>query len=229
MIILSSANKTVFRRTMVGMLALIATGCLVGACCYALGLLNNNKVSSEGEGAYVQVCVLTRSMLRGEIISEDDVSMATWLADLAPVEVVTDVSSVVGQTVNHAMPARSLLTSFDINPHDHELIIPPGCDAVSVESSQVKAVAGALVPGSLVDVYCQRDGRTYLLLEQVTVLDIASDAMWITLAITPDRVQEVIAASSMKALYFSKPGTSVQSSMPTDAADTSSNSESNSR
>lgn len=227
--ILGGVNKAVFRRATAGILILIVAGCLVGACCYALWSLSNTKASSEDEGVYVQACVLTRSMLRGEIISEDDVSMATWLADLAPAEVITDMSLVVGQTVNHAMPARSLLTSFDISPHDHQLIIPPGCDAVSVESSQVKAVAGALAPGSLVDVYCQRDGRTYLLLEQVTVLDIAPDAMWITLAITPDRVQEVIAASSMKALYFSKPGTSVQSSMPTDAADTSSNSGSNSR
>lgn len=180
-------------------------------------------IDSTEEQSCVQVCMVTRSLLRGEVISSEDLQVVTWIAELAPEQVCTSPEQVVGKCVSHALPARSLLTTFDLGACDHQLIIPPGCDAVSVEASPIKAVAGAIAPGSFVDMYCHRDGQTYLLLEQIKVLDIAPDSSWITVALQPDRVQEVIAASAAKSLYFTKPGTPGQnnqeSSKPTHSSD----------
>ena len=100
------------------------------------------------------------------------------------------------------------------------LEVPTGKEAVSVPAKAVQAVGGAIRAGMSVDVYAAGDSSTTVIAEDVVVLDtsvggssslVSSDAGWVTLAIDPDRVQEVIAAASRTTLYFVVPGESAPS------------------
>ena len=66
-----------------------------------------------------------------------------------------------------------------------------------------------------VDIYSSGDSTTTLIAQNVSVLDtsiesggslVSSDNGWITLAVEPDSVQDLIAASNKTMLYFTLPG-----------------------
>ena len=95
------------------------------------------------------------------------------------------------------------------------LDVPAGKEAVSVPAKAVQAVGGAIRPGMSIDVYAAGDASTTAIAKGVVVLDtsvggsgslLSSDAGWITLAVEPDRVQELIAAANKTSLYFVVPG-----------------------
>ena len=71
-----------------------------------------------------------------------------------------------------------------------------------------------------VDVYSSGDSTTTAIAQNVNVLDTSvgnsgaltsGDNGWVTLAVEPDKVQEIIAASNKTTLYFTLPGEAVPS------------------
>ena len=71
-----------------------------------------------------------------------------------------------------------------------------------------------------VDIYSSGDSATTAIATGVNVLDASvnasgsltsSDNGWITLAVEPEKVQEIIAASNKTSLYFTLPGEAVES------------------
>ena len=75
-------------------------------------------------------------------------------------------------------------------------------------------MGGALAPGSRADLYASGDTSTTAVARDVLVLAtsaggadgaVTADVTWVTVAVEPESVQEVIAASRKAELYFALP------------------------
>lgn len=221
----------VSRKTIAG----IACGLLAAVCMlvYASGVRAEALGSREAAiahygGDVVEVCVAVRSMGAGETISESDVVMREWLVDLLPADAATDASDVVGQTVVLPLVENEPVSMDKIGKPGSAVPVPDGLCAVTVPSEDVLAVGGALEGGSLVDVYAAGGSGVRLLGEGILVLETSTSGAastqgtalfgnasgrgsvsWVTLAVTPESVEELIAASQAERLHFVLPGASI--------------------
>lgn len=205
-------------------LTIVAVVCgLVCAACIALFMV---KVQGEANaaraealarygGEQVEVCVATRDVAAGERVDVSAMESRLWIADLLPDGAVREAQEVSGKTATSSILKGEVISSKRFESAHNALDIPSGKEAVSVPAKAVQAVGGAIRPGMSVDVYSSGDTTTTALARDVIVLDtsvgdssslVSSESGWITLAIEPERVQEVIAASSKTSLYFVIPG-----------------------
>lgn len=174
-------------------------------------------------GEVAQVCVATRDVASGEVLAAGDIELKPWPVDLLPADAVTDEDDAVGETARVALLKNEPLSESRIGDALSSVTVPEGLCAVSVPSQDVSAVGGAIKGGSLVNVYAF-GSSVRLLGEGVLVLETSnsgayekggtvfgnasgrSSLAWVTLAVTPDSVEELIAASKNEGLYFSLPG-----------------------
>ena len=205
-------------------LTIVAVACgLVCAICIVLFMLSvqgeANAARAEALARYggeqVEVCVATRDISAGERIEASALESRMWIADLLPENAVRDASEILGKTLASPILKGEVVTTKRFDSVRNALDIPAGKEAVSVPAKAVQAVGGAIRPGMSVDVYASGDTTTTALARNVIVLDtsmgdsgslVASESGWITLAIDPDRVQEIISASNKTSLYFVLPG-----------------------
>ena len=96
--------------------------------------------------------------------------------------------------------------------------VPDGKVAISVPAKDVQAVGGAVSAGSSVDVYATGSAATQALARGVSVLATsagtddrqasgsASKVTWVTLAVDPNQVEELVSAAQKTELYLTLPG-----------------------
>ena len=105
--------------------------------------------------------------------------------------------------------------SVCVSPSMLPLDVPEGLTALSVPAKDVQAVGGAVAAGSRVDVYATGGTSTDVLASGVLVLATSASAQesttdakvsWITVAVAPESVQEIVAAAQKTELYFTLPG-----------------------
>ena len=176
-------------------------------------------------GEQVEVCVATRNIVAGERLDLSAVETKLWVADLLPEGAVRTSSDAVGKTATSSIFKGEVILSGRFETGHDSLDVPSGKQAVSVPAKAVQAVGGAISPGMSVDIYALGDTSTSAIAKDVSVLDtsvgksgslVSSENGWITLAVDPENVQEIIAASGRTTLYFTLPGATVESG---DAAD----------
>ena len=205
-------------------LTIIAVAC--GLACAACIALFMASVQGEAEaaraealarygGEQVEVCVATRDILSGERVEASAVETRLWIADLLPEGAVRDAGNAVGKTASTPILKGEVITEKRFEVARDVLEVPAGKEAVSVPAKAVQAVGGAVRAGMSVDVYSSGDTSTAALARGVVVLAtsvgeanslISSESGWITLAVEPERVQEIIAAANKTSLYFVLPG-----------------------
>lgn len=173
------------------------------------------EVLSRYGGDQVEVCVATRDVAAGERLDASAVETKLWVADLLPEGAVSDAALVVGRTATTSILKGEVIVEKRFQEGQGTLDIPQGMQAVSVPAKAVQAVGGAIRPGMVVDVYSSGSSGTIALAQGVIVLAasvgesgslVSNDTGWITLAVAPERVEEIIAASSKTSLYFALPG-----------------------
>ncbi len=106
-----------------------------------------------------------------------------------------------------------------------ELDVPEGLAALSVPAKDVQAVGGSLAAGETADLYAIGGTSTTLLARDVLVLatsstgseGVQSELSWVTIAIAPESVQEVIDASQKSELYFALPSSEEENGSASDA------------
>ena len=173
-------------------------------------------------GEQVEVCVATRDIAAGERVDLSSVETKLWVADLLPEDALRSTGDAVGR-----IATSSILKGEVVSPKRFE----SARDALDVPAGK-EAVSGAVRPGMSVDVYAAGDSSTALIANEVLVLAtsvgdsgglVSSDSGWITLAVDPAKVQEVIAASNKMSLHFVIPGEQVASvpEAPADVSDAS--------
>lgn len=181
-------------------------------------------------GEQVEVVVATRDIAIGETLGADDVEQRTWLSDLLPKDAVRDYESVMGATVAVPLFENEPVTQAKTGGLATTVSVPDGLCAVSIPSQDVLAVGGAITSGSLVNIYAAGAHEVTLLGEEILVLETSNTSYlaeqessdlfgtasartaltWVTLAVDPASVEELITASRSDNLYLVLPGNAVE-------------------
>ena len=206
---------------------------LSGAAAAALFMLYASDVRVEAEqerretierfgGELVSVCVALRDIEPGEEIDEGNVAVEEWASSLLPADALTSLSASVGKTATSRIPRRAPLSGVYFERREDAASVPKGKVAVSVPSGAERAVGGALERGDSVDVYVT-NGSVADRLTSAEVLDTSvlaeggGDLAWVTLAVDPSAVRELLAATSAGAVSLVAPGDGVDAAAPESA------------
>ena len=156
-------------------------------------------------GDQVEVCVATRTIAAGEQVDASSVTTRPWLVDLLPEDPVTNLSDVSSMRLNSSVVAGEVLSHARFETSASFISVPSGLQAVGVELGMAQAVGGALQVGALVDVYATGSSATALIAESVLVAaftETSGGRYSVTLAVKPENVEELIAATQSATLYL---------------------------
>ena len=212
-------------------LMIIAVACGVACAVCVLMFMANVQGQADAAraealarygGEQVEACVALRDIAAGERVDAGAVTTKLWIADLLPADAFSSSGDVVGKTATSAIFAGEVVTSRRFEARRGALEVPAGKAAISVPAKAVQAVGGAIVPGMVVDVYASGDASTSAIARGVAVLDTSlasgsgslSDMSWVTLAVDPEKVQELVAATTRTELYIVLPGDEVDGTSP---------------
>lgn len=167
-------------------------------------------------GEQIEVCVARRDIVAGETVVESDIETRTWIATLLPANAVIDRKEAIGKQVGSTILAGEVVTTSRFGFDTAALEVPDGLVAVSVPSRDVQSVGGSLAPGSVVDVYAIGASSTARLASSIQVLATSLDSessssgasAWVTIAVAPGKVQELVSAAQNLEVYFTLPSES---------------------
>lgn len=168
-------------------------------------------------GDQIDVCVAKRDIVAGSTILDGDIETKTWIATLLPANAMTEKSEVVGKRVGSTILAGEVISESRFGFESADIDVPDGFVAVSVPSREVQAVGGAIAAGMATDVYAVGASSTTRIAAAVQVLATsmssdstnASASAWITLAVKPEIVQELVSAAETMEIYFTLPSEGV--------------------
>lgn len=167
-----------------------------------------DEALSRYGGEQVEVCVATKDIAAGESISSDNVTTKQWLVDLLPEDAVSSVDELAGQQATSSIVAGEVISKRHFDGASLNIDVPEGLQAVSIEVEEAQAVGGALEAGSIVDVYAVGSSDTSLLASKVYVASAGNSSgtrTRVTLAVEPDLVEQLIAATQNSQLYLTLP------------------------
>ena len=162
-------------------------------------------------GDLIAVCVASREIEPGEKIDEGNTTVTEWASTLLPAGSIEGLSDAVGRTATARIPAHAPLAEAYFKHEEGAVDVPRGMVAVSVASDCEHAVGGAIERGERVDVYAQGDALADKL-ASAKVIDSnvlsagGGDVQWVTLAIRPSEVRELLAATSRGMVTLTVPG-----------------------
>lgn len=162
-------------------------------------------------GEPVAVCVAVRDIAPGEVLDDENVVAVEWAAGLVPEEPIAELGDAVGRVATSRIPKNAVICSTYLEAHSGGIEVPAGTVAVSVASDPVHAVGGSIAPGDTVDVYVTQDAVADRLMS-AQVLDTSAEATgdtgmsWVTLAVEPERVRELLVATSLGQVTLAVPG-----------------------
>lgn len=170
-----------------------------------------SEVLKQYGGELTSVCVASREIEPGEKVDEGNTMMADWVDGLLPDGAVSSLAEVSGRTATSQIPAHAPLAEAYFDQRGGSMDVPRGMVAVSVASDPEHAVGGVLKRGERVEVYAQADAQA----DKVTdarVIDSSAlssgggEMEWVTLAVRPSVVGELLAAASRGMLSLVIPG-----------------------
>jgi pilus assembly protein CpaB len=159
----------------------------------------------------------------GVLVKADDLNMVEWPAGTPLQGAFTSFADVVGRTTLYPeAPGAPLVVASLSAPGAVAGLspqIPDGMRAISLRSDEVSGVAGYVLPGTHVDVYVTThvgnspETTTSMVLQDVQVLTSgqamrpdpegkAITSTVVTLLVTPEGAQQLVAATSMGSLHF---------------------------
>lgn len=184
-----------------GLLAALLTCWYVTSVREEAQVRQREAIESYG-GDVTRVCVATRDIEPGELIDDGNVAVEDWVSSLLPSDAYASMEGVAGKTATSRIPKRAVVSSaYFTETRVGSLEVPGGMVAVSVASDEEHALGGAIKAGDRVDVYASRNSVADLLLS-AQVLDTSATRIegaalsWVTLGVEPERVPELLAATS---------------------------------
>ena len=213
------------RRVHLAIGALCGALCVAGILAYAADLRadvdqERSEALARYGGEQVEILVATDDIAVGDMLDTTNAEKRLWLSELVPDDAISDHADVAALPVTSPIYAGEVVLRHRFDEREEvALQVPDGKCAISVPSKAVTAVGGSLRPGSKVDVYSVSGSATDLLASRVLVLSTSttseekdanrkSDVTWVTLALDPAMVEEVITASQKSELYFALPSES---------------------
>ncbi len=206
--------------------ALIAGACgiIAALCVFAYtatiqseaSMARASAIRSYG-GERAEVLVANKTIPIGGTIDESNTSVQEWLVDFLPqgqaAQSYEELQGLVAQT---EIRVNEPVLLERIGDGSSRITVPDGLAAASVASDDVLAVGGAIRAGSVVDVYVEASsGEITMLGEHILVLETSTlednkekQISWVTLAVRPSSVSDLLAAASKGTIHFVLPGNS---------------------
>lgn len=211
-------------RLMVVIVAALVAAISMGA--YAKSV--EQRVEAGRDGALlgfgsesVDVIVAVRDISVGERIVPESVRVEPWPPALLARGAIRAGELPNDAVASSAILAGEVLSNLRLGEPGAGLSMPGGLTAVTVPSEDVRAVGGAVRPGSRVDVYSVRGGSAVLLAQSIDVLATSvtsgegdssvfaggagSKIRWVTLAVPPEAAEQIVGAADTGALYLTLP------------------------
>lgn len=203
------------RKTVIAGLA-CGVVCAMAVVCYTQSVQadarkDRDAALAEYGGSQVEVCVASRDLFEGEVLSEDMITTRSWLVDLLPEDALSSVDDAIGKRLASPVLEGEPISSKRFDEGTGSLAVPEGMVALSLPTTPSNSAGGRLDAGSVVDVYATGDAATTLLVSGAMVLEAgaqsssASGPSWVTVAVAPERVQELVDASQRMELSFALP------------------------
>lgn len=197
----------------------IAAGALCCLCVflYMFALKSESeayeKEISERYGVdQVDVVVAKRDIAGGETISDVDVEVKSRASSDLPQNAVFAKADCIGKQLGSGILAGEVVSSARFQAQSLTLDVPTGKDAICIPLDDASSVGGALNVGQKVDIYATGTSTTEKICSSVEILETSNSAYeseaetkWITVAISKDKSQEVVAAAQRLELYVTLP------------------------
>ncbi len=167
-------------------------------------------------GEVTQLVVAKDELASGDVVSESDVEVREWLADLAPARAITSLDDVVGVRLTSSVSSGEVLTELDLAGAEGAIEVPEGRVAVSVKLGDKSGVASDTPAGSRVLAYESSGGDVDLISSDVVVLGgagtsaLGATERLITLAVDPACVTRVLSAGADGTLRLALPADDVE-------------------
>lgn len=202
----------------------ICCGMLAALCVFAYTATIKSEASmaraaaiQQYGGERVPVLVATKTIPIGGTVDESNATVQEWLVDFLPQgQAAQSHEQLEGLVAQSEIRVNEPILLERVGDGSSRITVPDGLAAASVASDDVLAVGGAIRAGSVVDVYVEAaSGEITMIGERILVLetstpDDAGDKQisWVTLAVTPSSVSELISASARGTIHFVLPGNS---------------------
>lgn len=202
----------------------ICCGVLAALCVFAYTATIKSEASmaraaaiQQYGGERVPVLVATKTIPIGGTVDESNATVQEWLVDFLPQgQAAQSHEQLEGLVAQSEIRVNEPILLERVGDGSSRITVPDGLAAASVASDGVLAVGGAIRAGSVVDVYVEAaSGEITMIGERILVLetstpDDAGDKQisWVTLAVTPSSVSELISASARGTIHFVLPGNS---------------------
>lgn len=201
------------RKAMAVLSLLCGVVCALAVFAYAMQVRQEatharDEALSRYGGEQVEVCVATEDIAAGDVVSAANTTTKQWLIDLLPADAAESFDQVSGERATSSIVAGEVISTRHFEGGQLEVHVPRGLQAVSIEVEQAQAVGGALQTGAAVDVYASGAAETALLASDVYVVSAGNGSgtrTWVTLAVEPDQVEQIIAATQSSTLYLTLP------------------------
>lgn len=196
--------------------------CGVAAALLAMGGAQSARTEAQRErsellerygGEVASLVVARRELASGSVVSETDVEERDWLADLAPEGAFTSVGDIVGTRLTSSVAKGAPLTRLSVASGEGDVEVPEGRVAISARVGERVGIPADVASGARVLVYEAAGDGVRLVCADALVLGgsagrSSSDAS-ITLAVYPDEVSGVLAASAAGTLRVALPADDV--------------------
>ena len=202
----------------------ICCGVLAALCVFAYTATIKSEASmaraaaiQQYGGERVPVLVATKTIPIGGTVDESNATVQEWLVDFLPQgQAAQSHEQLEGLVAQSEIRVNEPILLERVGDGSSRITVPDGLAAASVASDDVLAVGGAIRAGSVVDVYVEAaSGEITMIGERILVLETSTpdDAggkqiSWVTLAVTPSSVSELISASARGTIHFVLPGNS---------------------
>lgn len=181
------------------------------------------KLKASSQRPVTQIVAAANDLPAGVALSQNDVTVVEWPADVPLPGSFTKKEEVLGHPLIHSIGAKEPIVKRDLGLEGSGIglatKIPPGMRATAIKSNEIVGVAGFLYPGSHVDVLCTislpNSGGvlTQTVLQDVEVLTagqtIEPDPQGkpqqvdvVTLLLTPEDSQKIQLATTQGVIQF---------------------------
>ncbi len=166
-------------------------------------------------GEVASLVVTSQPLEAGDVVTERNVTVREWVADLAPAGAITSLDDAIGRELSVPAAAGAPLTELNFRDETALAEVPAGHVAVSVPVTDKLGISRGVTRGARVSAYVIAEGGPRLVATDVQVLSelgttsgiVASQQ--VTIAVLPDDVAEVLGASASGDLRLVMPASDV--------------------
>ena len=167
-------------------------------------------------GEVAHLVVANQPIEVGELITDRNVQLRDWVADLAPQGAIATLVDAIGREVSVPVAAGAVLTELNFRDESVVCEVPAGHGAVSVPVTEKLGIARGVTRGARVSAYAVSQDVPQLIATDVEVLSELATSVGviatqqITIAVLPDDVPAVLGASASGDLRLVIPADDVE-------------------